>query len=71
MKHTLLMLCVLPIAAILSGCAGGPTVSVALGYGGVQGNISWTPPPKPSPTLDEAGAAFRTLTGKSPISAAP
>lgn len=71
MKHTLLMLCVLPIASILSGCAGGPTVSVALGYGGVQGNISWTPKPKPAPTLEEAGTAFRPLTGKSPVSAAP
>jgi len=75
MKRHLAMLCMLPIAGTLTGCgttgeSGGPTVSVSFGYGGINASASWTPRPKPAPTLEEAGA-FNSLTGKSPVPAAP
>jgi len=75
MKNRLAMLCAPLIAATLTGCgtidgSGGPTISASIGYGGINGSISWTPKPKPL-TLEESGSAFNTLTGKSPVSAKP
>lgn len=72
MKNKPLMLCAVLIAGTLTGCGstGGPTVSVAFGYAGIQGSVTWTPKPKPA-DLQEAGETINTLSGKAPVPAAP
>lgn len=72
MKNKLLMLCAVLSAGILTGCGatGGPFISIGLGYEGFQGSVTWTPKPKPAPTLAEAAAALNALSGKDPVPAA-
>lgn len=73
MKHKSIMLCAAFTAAILTGCesTGGPSLKLEFGYKGAEVGISWTPSPKPDPTLEEAGNAINSLSGKAPVPAAP